>query len=266
MTSSSMSRTGRRDGVQQVALLVGGAVAVLGLAAGVGAFGGTPIGEIGDGDLAPDASLVVPAGVAFSIWTPIYAGLAGVALWQARPGQRDLGRLRAVGWPLLVSMLANAAWILAAQAQAYVLTVVVIVVILASLVLTYAGLLGSAPRSRTERVLLDGTVGLYLGWVSVATIANVSTTLVEAGYGDLVPGRTVWAVTMLAVAGALGAAVTLRGGGRLAFPAAVTWALVWVVVARLDAGPDRSVPAAVVAAVAAVAVVTAAVRGRRARR
>lgn len=254
-----------RDTARQATLLVAGAIAVLGLAAGVGAFGGESIGEVGDGDLAPDASLVAPAGPAFSIWTPIYAGLAGLALWQALPSRRTDPRLRRAGWPLAVSMVANAAWILAAQAQQYVLTVVIIVVILGALVVAFARLRDSAPRGRVEAVLLDGTTGLYLGWISVATVANVSTTLVQLGYGDLPPGRVFWSLTVLAVTVAVGVAVTLAGRGRLAYPAAVTWGLAWIAVARTT-GDAPSTPVAVAAAVAALAVAASAVASWRRRR
>jgi hypothetical protein len=224
-------------GVRQVVVLVSGIVALLGLLAGTGVFGGTPIGEVGDGDLGPAAALVVPAAAAFGIWTPIYAGLVALAVWQAFPSRRASARVAAVAWPLSVSMLANAAWIVAAQAERIWLTVALIVLILVSLAVVYARLLATRPADRWEGVLLDGTVGLYLGWICVATVANVATTLVTAGYPDLWPGRTAWAVLLLAAAAAVGCAVTWLGRGRLAFPLAVAWALAWVVVARTTDGP-----------------------------
>ncbi|GAB2689828.1 tryptophan-rich sensory protein [Thalassiella azotivora] len=246
--------------LRQVLLLAGGVVAVLALLIGTGAFGGPSIGEVGDGDLSPQASLVVPAGTAFSIWSVIYAGLVALAVWQAAPSRRDLPRLDRVRWWVLASMVLNLTWILVARAELTWLSVAVIAALLAVLARAYALLLRDRPASRVEGVLLDGTTGLYLGWVSVATVANASTTLVEAGYGDLAPGREVWAVAMLAVAAVVGCAVSWSARGRVAFGAAVTWALAWVVVARLGDGPP-STAAWVTAAVGAVAVAVVTVAG-----
>lgn len=246
---------------RQIALVLGSLVALAGLLIGTGVFGGTSIGDVGGGDLAPDSSLVVPAGIAFSIWTPIYLGLVVLGIWQALPAQWDgpTGvRISRVTWPLLVSMVANTAWILVAQAELTWLAVAVIFVILVSLVTVYVALVADRPATRLEAWLLDGTVGLYLGWVTVASIANVSTSLVASGYDDLAPGATFWAVAMLAIAGVIGVLATRFGRGRLGFSVSVVWALCWVVVARLT-GEAHSVPAAVTAGLAALAVAATAV-------
>ena len=218
-TRRSTSPTGRvRDGGdrgRQIVVAVSAAVAVVGTAFGVGAFGGTPIAEAGGGALSADATLIAPASPAFSIWTPIYAGLVGYAVWQLAGSRRADPRQRRVGWLVAATMLLNAGWILTAQAGAIWGSVAVIAVLLLALVALYARVLPTGPASRTEALLLDGTIGVYLGWVSIATVANVAAALVDAGAGGLLLGETAWAVILLVVAAAIGAAVAGSAAGGL---------------------------------------------------
>ncbi len=82
---------------------------------GSGAGAGTPVSEAAGGALSSDATAVAPGGAAFSIWTLIYLGLIGLAVWQALPGHRANARQRQAGWWIAASMLLNATWILAVQ-------------------------------------------------------------------------------------------------------------------------------------------------------
>ncbi len=157
----------------------------------------------------------------------------------------------------------NAVWILTAQAGFLVLSGVVIVALLATLMWTFRALMATRPRNAVEGVVLDGTMGLYLGWVSVASIANIASILTASGFQPGTTGRDAWAVALLAVAGLVGAVLALRDGGRLAPSAAIAWGLAWVAVGRLT-GELLSTPAAVAAivAAAAVGVVTLVARAR----
>ncbi len=105
---------------------------------------------------------------------------------------------------------------------------------------------------------MDGTFGLYLGWVSVATIANVAAVLKDAGVGDLALGETTWGILVLVIAAGIGVAVAVAGRGRVAVAAALAWGLSWIATARLQ-GPLLSGPVAITAILAAVVTVAAAV-------
>lgn len=266
MSVSTEQSTGHTaDLARQVAVAVSAVTAVVGGAIGSGAFGGTPIAEAGDGALSAEATFLAPDGPAFAIWTPIYVGLVGYAVWQALPPRRADPRQRRVGWPAAISMLLNAAWILTAQAGHVSTSAVVIVALLISLIVVYAALLapGASVAASTsaatassgwlESVLLDGTFGLYLGWVSVATIANLTAALVASDVGDLVLGADVWAVLVLVVAIAIGLGVAAAGRGRLPYAVAMCWGLAWTAVGRAD-GPDDSTLVGLFAAAAAIIV------------
>jgi len=232
---------------------------VVGTLVGTGVIG-TRVAESSGGALSADATLLAPAGTAFSIWSVIYAGLAAYTVWQWLPGRASDERARATGWLAAASMVLNATWLLVTQAGWIWVSVGVILALLATLVALIARLAHRPARSNLDRVVVDGTFGLYLGWVGVATCANVAAALAV----DVTVDRAV------AEAGAVAAVVlVLLGGGWLAreyggrWPVALAsaWGLVWIAVGRLGDAP-ASVVTAVAALVGAVLMVVLVARFR----
>ena len=259
--SSSAPRTGR-DIARVAAVAVSAPVAVVVSFFGSGAAGGTPVAEAAGGALSADATAVAPGGPAFSIWTLIYAGLLALAVWQALPAHHTDARQRAAGWWIAASMLLNAAWITAIQFDQVWLSVVVIVALLAVLVRIFLIFTRTLPTSRLEAVVVDGTMFVYLGWVSVATVANTSAAL---RYEEIDPfgwGADVWAIVVLAVVAAVSVLLAIVGRGRLAVTGALVWGLIWIAVARTSDDGLVSTPAAVSAVTAAVVAVVATVAAR----
>lgn len=243
-----------RDLPRQVTVLLSAVLALVGSFIGSGAAGGTPIQNASGGALAADATPIAPGGPAFAIWTPIYAGLVLYAIWQLLPAQRADARQRRLGYAIAASLVLNAAWILSVQFDLLWLSVPVIVLLLAVLVWSFLIVLDTRPRTLIETVLVDGTVGLYLGWVCVATAANITAALVAAGFRGFGLAADVWAVVVIAVAGLVGVVLAVIGQGRITPTLALCWGLAWVAVARLT-GDLLSTPTAVTAIVAVVAVV-----------
>jgi len=244
--------------VRQVVVTLTFVVCIVGSLIGVGVFGGTRIAEAADGLLSADATLLAPATEAFSVWSVIYAGLGLYTVWQ----WWDRTDERRIAWLVAASLVLNAAWILAVQAGIVALSVVVILALLAVLAVAFARLLSARPRSWVEAVVADGTVGIYLGWVSVATCANIAAALYGAGFtGGAHP--ELWAVGVLAVVAVIGSAVAVVGRGRLAPAATTVWGLSWIAIGR-GTGDAEATTTAVAAAVAAaiIAVVTVAFRVR----
>ncbi|WP_432570550.1 tryptophan-rich sensory protein [Kineococcus sp. SYSU DK005] len=263
----SAGRAGSRDGLRRAALAASAVLAVAGSAVGSGALGGTPIAQAAGGALSASATLVAPDGPAFAIWGVVYTGLLALAVWQLLPARTHDARQRATGWWVTASLLLNLAWVLTVQAGWVAASVVVIAALLVVLVVAFGRLLAGRPAGPLEAVVVDGTVGLYLGWVGVATVADAAAALKQAGLDAAEPA---WAVAVLALTGAVGVFTAVRSRGRLAPGAALTWGLAWVCAGRLS-GPDASSAAAAAAGAAAavVAGTTAAVRLRvlsRARR
>lgn len=244
MTTHHHDTATKSDRIRQVTVALGAALAIVAAAWGSGAFGGTPIAEASGGALAADATLLAPASSAFGIWSVIYAGLALFAIYQAFPGRAADPRLRAVAWPVLASMVLNAAWVGTVQAGWLWGSVVVIAAIVAVLARIAVTLLRIAPASWKDRLATDAPVGLYLGWVSVATAANIAATgrdTLDAATDD----GTVLASVVLAVVAAIAVTFALkmrqRGALVIAFATALAWGLAWIAAARGSGDPHSLV-------------------------
>lgn len=253
------ARVHASDRVRQIVVIVTAVAAIAGAMIGSGAFGGTRIQDAAGGALAADATLIAPGGPAFSIWSVIYIGLVAYTVWQALPGQGARLVHRRVGYLIALSLALNAAWIGSVQADLLGLSVVVIVVLLLVLCAAFV-IVRRTPRGERTRVqalvdaaVIDGTIGLYLGWVTIATAANVTSWLTAAGFDGWGLPASAWGVIVVAVAGLIGLATAIWSRGRLAPAAALAWGLAWVAFARSAGEPSST--AVAVAAIAAVAVV-----------
>ena len=216
-----------RDTVRQISVLLAVIVTIaVNTLANTLPINGQTTGEISD----RYPALFVPAGYVFSIWGLIYLGLAAYGLYQALPAQRDNPRLRRIGWLFVLSCLANCVWIVLWHYEQLALTVLVMLALLALLIAIYLRLdIGRARPRGVERWVADLPFSIYLGWVSVATVANIASALVGAGLDGAGVLQQVSTVIMLLVAAALAAAMGFLRRDA-AFMGVVVWALAGIAV------------------------------------
>ncbi|MFN2251032.1 MAG: tryptophan-rich sensory protein [Anaerolineae bacterium] len=155
--------------------------------------------------------LFVPAGYVFSIWGLIYLGLVAFAVYQLLPAQRDDARLTAIRPLVVLSCAANSVWIWFWHNLQFEWTFVLMLILLASLIAIYLRLgIGNAGTIGLERWVVDAVFSLYLGWISVATIANVTIVLDHLGWSGFGISDEVWAVALLAVGVLLAVLMAVR--------------------------------------------------------
>ena len=167
----------------------------------------------------------VPAGYVFSIWGLIYIGLIAYAVYQALPSQRENPRLQATGWWVVLGGLANSTWIFLWHYEQFVGTLGAMLILLASLIAVYLRLgtgLTRVPAAETWAVRVPFSI--YLGWISVATIANVSDVLDFVGWNQFSISDGTWMIAILAVVVAL-AGVMNYIRRDIAYTAVLLWAL-----------------------------------------
>jgi hypothetical protein len=153
----------------------------------------------------------VPAGYVFAIWGVVYIGWIAFAVYQALPAQRANPRLRRLGYLFAISNLLNAAWLFCWHYNLFGLSVLVMLGLLGLLIASYLALnVGHEPASTAEKWCVDYPFSMYLGWISVATIANITDYLYSIGWSGAGIAPQVWAVIMLAVATLLGLLMALR--------------------------------------------------------
>jgi hypothetical protein len=172
----------------------------------------------------------VPAGYVFAIWGLIYLSLAAFTVYHSLPAQRENPRLRSIGWLFALSNVANALWIVLWHYGFYFWSVVDMLVLLVTLIAIYLRLdIGRAPVSRLERWVVNVPFSIYLGWITVATVANVTAWLEWIGWGGLGISEQGWAAIMLGVAVVVGALMALTRGD-VAYLLVLVWAFVGIAI------------------------------------
>jgi translocator protein len=197
--------------------------------------------------------LTVPAGYAFAIWSLIYLGLLGFALYQSLPSQRDNPRIARITPLFLISCLANIGWLFTWHYEILNLNIVLMLVLLGSLIGIYRQLRADGTQPSTgEHWLVWVPFSLYMGWITVATIVNLTVVLYAAGWQDTGPLGAALASLLFVVAAGIAITIAWRFDDP-AYALVVVWAL--VAVAIKHAGVMLvSATAWVVAAVVAVVV------------
>lgn len=189
-----------------------------------------------------------PAGYVFSIWGAIYLALAAFSIWQfAGPGARS-ARAATIRAAYVFSATANMAWLWFWHHEALIAALAVMLLLLASLLAIGRQLSGSPAESRLELWCLDGPFRLYLAWITIATLANLS--VVVAAGSALQPrvSPVFWSQGMLAAVLAIGAFAFLRLRDPL-FLCVISWTAVGIALKGGQA-PAVSAPAMIVAGLA----------------
>ena len=196
-------------------------VAVNGLAGSTTLLGGVTSADVSD--MYP--TLVTPAGFTFSIWGVIYTLLVLFVVYQALPKNRDKPFLGQVGLLFGLSSLCNVCWLFLWHYDLITFSLVLMLALLASLILIYRRLdIGRAAVSLKEMALVHLPFSVYLGWISIATIANVSVALTAVGWDGWGIEASTWAVAIVCVALLLSLAMLLLRKD-VAFNLVVVWAL-----------------------------------------
>jgi hypothetical protein len=228
-------------------------VATLATLAVNGVAASLPLNGINTGEISDQFQVYfVPAGYVFAIWGLIYLALLAYAGYQLLPNQAGDPVLRRIGYPYVLSCVANMAWLFCWHYGKLALSVVFMLILLVSLIAIYliAGA-GVKPTSKAARWGLYVPFSIYLGWISVATIANVTDLLYDLNWGGWGIGAQAWAGIMLVVGAAL-AAVMGYVRRDVAYALVIIWAFVGIAVKHADV-PLVTTAAALMAAVVALA-------------
>jgi hypothetical protein len=167
----------------------------------------------------------VPAGYVFSIWGLIYLGLVAFAIFQALPAQRENPRLRATGWWIALGGVANSAWIFLWHYEQFPLTLAAMVALLATLLITYLRRgYGRTSVPVAEKWAVRLPFSIYLGWITVATVANVTALLDYLKWDAFGISPEAWMSIILAAVFLIAALMNFTRRD-VAYAAVILWAL-----------------------------------------
>jgi hypothetical protein len=171
-------------------------VLVNGLAS-TGVLNGKSTGEISD----KYATLVTPTGYVFAIWSVIYVLLAIFVVFQALPSQKDKAFQREVGVLFVLSSVFNCVWIFLWQYEYITSSVPLMFALLATLIAIYLRLsIGKSDAPLKEKLAVHLPFSVYLGWITIASIADVAAALVSASWDGFGLDDATWAILVIVVA------------------------------------------------------------------
>jgi hypothetical protein len=168
-------------------------------------------------------NLFVPAGITFSIWGVIYLLLAVYVVVQFTGSDQAL--LDRTGWPFAITCLLNALWIVFWHYERLPLSLLVMVALLVTLI--YLNLL----VSDLPPGIMKASFGIYLGWICIATIANVTTLLVRYNWSGFGISEETWAIVMIC-AGAIITALSIFKFRNPFIGLSVIWAFAGIIIKR----------------------------------
>ncbi len=201
-------------------------VLVNGLAGSTTILGDKLTAEISDAN----PTLITPAGYVFSIWLVIYILLGTFVVFQALPSQKEKVFHGRIGWLFTLSGLLNIIWLFLWQYEYLELSVIVMFLLLATLIAIYLRLdIGRSTAPLRERLAVQLPFSVYLGWITIASIANVAVTLVSVGWNGFGINQEVWALLVIIIALLITLlVVALRRD--VAYGLVVIWALLGIAV------------------------------------
>lgn len=166
----------------------------------------------------------VPANYVFSIWGVIYVLLTIFTVYQALPSQRENPYLRKIGYWFALTCLANGTWLVLFHYNQFPLSLVAMLILLAALIVIYTRIeVGKVAVSNATRWCIQIPFSVYLGWITVATVANASYVLSDAGWNGFGISGPVWAAIMLVVAAVITLTIIVTRRDA-AYTAVLLWA------------------------------------------
>lgn len=193
--------------------------------------------------------LFTPAGYVFAIWGLIYLSLIGFTVYQFLPSQQNNPNVEKIGFWFIAANLFNSAWIFTWHYDLIPLSMLLMLGLLGSLLTIFTRLqIGKSPVAARDRAFIHFPINLYLGWISVATIANASVLLYTLNWNGFGISPEIWTSLVIVVGALLGIAM-IRFRNGIAYPMVIIWAFAGILFK-----PGSQPPVSTIAGLAALAV------------
>ena len=208
----------------------------------------------------------VPADFIFLIWPVIYILLIAFTIFQALPSQKENPKLRKIAWWYVAGSLANIAWLFCWHYQQFTLSLLMILVLLICLIVVYEILeIGVVSVDRGMHFFVHLTFSVYLAWITIASIANITDVLDYNGWEGFGLDPRVWAVVVLVIAVVVVELITYNRQD-LAFLAVVVWSFIGIAQNSKGISPIYEAAYVAVVVVLMMAVISIILKLRRRKR
>jgi len=188
------------------------------------------------------SNLFTPAGLTFSIWGVIYLLLGLFIIYQARglfkEKEEDKQFVEDIGYFFILISIWNPLWLIFWLAELILLSLIVMLLLLVSLILLYLKINRTENKfSSEQKFFVNLPFSLYLGWISIATIANVTIYLVSIEWNGFGLSPILWTVLIIIVALVLTSAVLITQAD-VAYASVYIWALIGIIIKQVGSYPS----------------------------
>ena len=158
----------------------------------------------------------VPAGFTFGIWGVIYVLLFGFVITSfviafGKSDEISFKTLQKISFPFQITCLLNAGWILAWHYLQLGFSLVIMIALLVFLAKIFLSVTSQPqPSAKSIAFWLHQPFFVYLGWISVATIANFTALFVGIGWQGGLMSPVLWSIMMICIAFLLGCFFIIR--------------------------------------------------------
>lgn len=204
-------------------------------------------------------NLFVPSGLTFSVWGIIYILLGLFVIYGLVSAFRKsshqevfLGR---IGILFFLSSLFNIGWIFFWHYGFVGISLIMMALLFITLLSIYLRLgIGKSQARSSEKGMVHIAFSVYLGWITIATIANVTALLVDIGWNRFGLSQQFWAVLVIAV-GIIIALAVMFSRNDIYYGLVVDWAILGILLKRLA---DTSVQdgAVIITTIAGLSLIT----------
>lgn len=216
---------------------------------------GKNTGEISDSY----PNLFVPDGYVFSIWFLIYILLAIFSVYQAKDlfksEKEDIPFIDNIGVFFIIANIGNILWIFFWHYELFLLPLIAIVILFLALLVIYLKLeIGVAEVPQNEKVFVHLPFSVYFGWLTVATVAQVTALLVELGapsYGLVAELSTILVIIVVIVIGLL----TVFTRNDIAYGLVLVWASIGIFTKQLPSNLLISIMGLIAAIIVAAGII-----------
>ena len=198
-------------------------------------------------------NIFAPAGPAFSIWGLIYLLLGAYVLFQfVKKDRKTEDLLKKINPLFIATSLANTSWIFAWHYDFIGLSVLIMATLL-FLLIRIADILRTEQFNSLKKLLIWAPFSVYFGWITIASIANITVFLVSIGWNRFGIADSVWTSIILLV-GALIGILRMHKDKNIAYGIVLVWAYSWILFKHLSAsGFDGQYPSVIATVIVCLA-------------
>jgi hypothetical protein len=145
--------------------------------------------------------------------------------------------LEKISYFFILASVANIIWIFLWHYEKIILSLLAMILLFVSLLIIYLRLnIGKEKISNKIKIFVHVPISVYIGWITVATIANVTAVLVTLSWNGFGINEETWTIIVIIIATIITILILLTRKDY-AYSAVIIWALLGIYLKRMADDP-----------------------------